>query len=255
LQRWEAAGLITELTSDGIFTTVGTYSNAPLFFLHRTFYEYLAAGGLAQQKPWLATALLHVYDPTWQEVLRLLGGQLKERVREYITVLIQENTNDMLCRPFWHALRASREASPGCVPLSWDEGYLCEAITLLCNGSYPCYEHFRLLIVEFGVKAVPALRAALQDPDEDVRKAAAQVLGQIGGSEAVAALGPALQDRDPGVRRAVAVALGQIAQSQGIPVLVTQASRALQQWTRALNVRLQSLLRNTNDNPRVQREG
>jgi HEAT repeat protein len=55
--------------------------------------------------------------------------------------------------------------------------------------------------------AIALFLAILCDPDRDLRQAAAEALGQLGGSRAQAGLLRAVADRDPGVRRAAEVAL------------------------------------------------
>ena len=71
---------------------------------------------------------------------------------------------------------------------------------------------------------VPALAAAIQDKDPEVRSRAADVLGEIGTAlssfAAVAALVPALQDKDPEVRSRAARALGLISSIESLPHLV-----------------------------------
>jgi HEAT repeat protein len=74
------------------------------------------------------------------------------------------------------------------------------------------------------VAAVPLLVDCLQDVRLDIRKAAATALGMIGARAATAGLGAVVQtaDADPELRRLAADALGEIADPASIPIL-TQA--------------------------------
>ncbi len=65
-------------------------------------------------------------------------------------------------------------------------------------------------LVALGEPSVEPLCATLRSPDADVRKLAADALGEIGDARAVAALGPAIADADRNVRAAAAEALGKI---------------------------------------------
>ncbi|MCI0727447.1 MAG: HEAT repeat domain-containing protein, partial [Chloroflexi bacterium] len=69
--------------------------------------------------------------------------------------------------------------------------------------------------------ALPALLAALQDEQWDVREAAAGALGQIRDAAALPALLAALQDEHGHVREAAAGALGQIGDAAAAPALLT----------------------------------
>jgi HEAT repeat protein len=69
--------------------------------------------------------------------------------------------------------------------------------------------------VQIGAPAVEPLAAALRDEDKDVRRAAAQALGQISDARAVEPLIVALKDKDEYVREAATDALGRI----GVPAV------------------------------------
>jgi len=59
------------------------------------------------------------------------------------------------------------------------------------------------------IAAIPSLRQLVDDPRSGVRETATQALGNIANPAARQALQAALQSRDPNVRRAAAEALGQ----------------------------------------------
>jgi HEAT repeat protein len=64
-----------------------------------------------------------------------------------------------------------------------------------------------------------ALIQALKDEDENVRKAAAEALGELGDRRAVPALIQALKDEDGSVRGAAAWALGKLGDRRAVPAL------------------------------------
>ena len=66
---------------------------------------------------------------------------------------------------------------------------------------------------------VPALVAALKDPSPEVRRAAAQSLGQIGDRRATSGLLGVLGDDDPGVRTQAIEALGELQDPRAIEAL------------------------------------
>ena len=75
-------------------------------------------------------------------------------------------------------------------------------------------------LVSIGVPAVQPLIAALGDGDEDVRRAAAGALGQIGDPRAVEPLIAALRDKNSDVRRRAAEALGKLRDARAVDPLI-----------------------------------
>jgi len=216
-----AAVLIAQLKRDGILITAGEYRDGPLLFLHRTFHEYLAASALAQQENWRAIALAHVYDPAWQEVLRLLGGVLGEHTRAYIAALLRENAHDLLCRPLGHAVRVIVEAPPGQVPLALSESLLEQVLALyLAPPAWTSHALWLPLVTYWGESAVPHLALWLQHETPAIRKAVIVALGQTGSAAAVPELLPLLAEEDQGIREAAIVALGQLRAAAAVPHLL-----------------------------------
>ncbi len=70
-------------------------------------------------------------------------------------------------------------------------------------------------------EAIPALIAALNNPEWVVRKAAAEALGKLKAREAIPALIAALKDNDSDVRQVAAKALGELNAQEAIPALIT----------------------------------
>lgn len=97
-------------------------------------------------------------------------------------------------------VRAFREAEPPADP--WVRQYLALALGTLSEAT-----------------AVPALAAALADPDETVRVYAAWALGSIGGEAAVSALGEASRADDAGLRTMAVYGLGAIGDPAGAEAL------------------------------------
>ncbi|MDP3012079.1 MAG: HEAT repeat domain-containing protein, partial [Candidatus Hydromicrobium sp.] len=73
---------------------------------------------------------------------------------------------------------------------------------------------------KIGLPAVEPLIAALKDNDWDVRKVAAEALGEIGDSLAVESLIAALKDKDRDVHYNAAVALGKIRDIRAVEPLI-----------------------------------
>ena len=84
------AELVQELSEgDGLLIKAGAGDDAPYLFLHLTLQEYLTACALArrtepvdldgQQIPeWLKIVKPHLFDPRWEEVIRLLASKLPD---------------------------------------------------------------------------------------------------------------------------------------------------------------------------------
>ena len=91
-----------------------------------------------------------------------------------------------------------------------------------------------------GTEAVPALIAALTDAYVDVRRLAADALGNIGpaAAEAVPALIAALTEADVDVRRLAADALGNIgpAAAEAVPALIAARHWAADDALRKIRV-------------------
>lgn len=78
-----------------------------------------------------------------------------------------------------------------------------------------------IILKDLGVVSVPLLYSLLNDKDEDVRKFAIDLLGEIRETVDPAALVPCLKDPNANVRAAAAKALGLLAYRDGIPALIS----------------------------------
>lgn len=123
LKNAKVTPVVSRLERDGILIKTNEDSDPQLLFLHRTFYEYLAASGLAKRNAAITSALSHVYDARWQEVLRLLGGLLESDTEAYLNALRHENNNDLFYRPLKLAVLAACEVAefPGFVKAVMNE--------------------------------------------------------------------------------------------------------------------------------------
>ena len=81
--------LIDEFQTDGLLIKAGAGVNPPFLFLHLTFQEYLAVCALARRTKlvqmdgkkvpeWLKLVKPHLFDPRWEEVIRLLASKLED---------------------------------------------------------------------------------------------------------------------------------------------------------------------------------
>ena len=82
-------------------------------FLTPILFDYFAAQELgAGGAQGVASAMQHLYDPSWRNVLRLLGGAIPDRqlAEKYIRDLAHANEDDLFCRPLKTAMHAAFEA-------------------------------------------------------------------------------------------------------------------------------------------------
>jgi HEAT repeat protein/DNA-binding winged helix-turn-helix (wHTH) protein len=76
-----AESLIAEMKNVGILTSIAEHGEPKLIFLHRTFQEYLAAGGLAEElkgdsgQVWGGIDR-KAWDPEWEQVMVYLAARL-----------------------------------------------------------------------------------------------------------------------------------------------------------------------------------
>jgi len=81
LQDHGLTSCVAEVILDQILQTSGLLVEGRpgrYLFLHLTFQEYLAACVLAKKKEWLALVKPHLFDPRWEEVIRLLASKLED---------------------------------------------------------------------------------------------------------------------------------------------------------------------------------
>jgi HEAT repeat protein len=190
-------------------------------FLHLTFQEFFTAVGLLSSERFESVALQHLFDPRWEEVLRLgvgymaliqkraqatqriikgvltheaSGGQrfLTEVLQKqvYLAALLASEAGDVLPPPLQEEIARAVVEWSGFMPES--------AVVSLLH---------ELSLTDFAERLRDALLAELQSEDERTRARAVLALGPIGGERAQQALLGAVRDSSSLVRSRVCMAL------------------------------------------------
>ncbi len=127
------SSLIGEFKNAGVLTLASDVDDSPLLLLHFSIQQYLAARALSTREDWLARSVKHVYDPSWQEVLELLGGLLGERLPQYIFTLLRNHDEDLFCRRLLLAIRAAGQGDEGDLPSAYAIMLVDEVIALVVD--------------------------------------------------------------------------------------------------------------------------
>jgi hypothetical protein len=202
--------LLLELTEeDGIIQKFHEEGKQYLF-LHRTFQEYFTACYLQQKiqrdfQAGLELVKAHWWDYNWHETISLLGGLLDNPLP--LIEAIMQKKDDIFWTQLLLAGRCLAECGERQDKLSEK---IIERIYQLWR-SHLKYDFLESSVVALGRSSsamVKKLKTALRDKDGRwVRRELAEALGQIGTSEAIIALINALQDSDDDVRKAATEAL------------------------------------------------
>jgi HEAT repeat protein len=222
-------------------------------FGHLTFQEYYAAWRL--ERWWQedragvwAVVRPRLHAPSWQEPVDLLGSLLgpdegEKLVRRVLRA--RSRYEGVLHRDLRRAARLSGETGVGeelRKRLAWRL-----VRTLRIAAEIGAYRDWRELLTvlgspavtpliralsdsrlevpagvlrEIGVPALPHLIQVLEDHNDDVRRAAASVLGEIGDFQATPHLIRVLEDKDHNTRQAAVRALGKISDPRATPYLI-----------------------------------
>lgn len=86
------------------------------------------------------------------------------------------------------------------------------------------------LLVAFGSPVVPRVAALQRDPDPDIRKFSADILGAVGSRESLLPLLVLLDDPNPNVQHAAAEALGRLGLPEAVPRLTALLSVPGPHW-------------------------
>ena len=203
-------------------------------FLHLTFQEFFAAAGLHAADRFEQEVMRHLYDPRWEEVLRLGVGYLAlvqnrpEAARRFVDRVLKHREKGIRAPlnilPRKHeALAALLAAEAGdALPRDLQR----EIARVFARWALDIPEEVsRRIEAEIGLTdfrelVLPFLLEALNDKQGWIRARAAQALGTLRGDPAVPALLGALKDTDPNVRACVAEALVALRAEAGVPGLL-----------------------------------
>jgi HEAT repeat protein len=185
-------------------------SPVPYLFLHRTFHEYLVArhlASLSEQRRWAVIDAHLWFDPDWEQVIALLGGQLDHP--EWLLRRLLHHGSDLFHMPLLHAGRVAAEtASASAGEIRQVTAGLLELLARPWVGTPDGLMAIRVLNDLVRV-ASPApqigLTRLLDDPHSDVVRAAATALAGTTHEAALTRLTDLLTD--PNARAAAARAL------------------------------------------------
>lgn len=178
--------LVNELTErDGVLVKAGEGENAPYLFLHLTIQEYLTACALAKKEDYLGEVKSHLWDFRWHEVIVFLSGVLENATP--LIELIDQEKDDIFATLL---LLQARCVSEGQGLHEEQVAKVVRRAIETWNKSIRVYgealERNALLILKVlnhGSEITENLLKSLGDQDADVRRAAAEALGQLGVKE------------------------------------------------------------------------
>jgi HEAT repeat protein len=204
-------------------------------FLHITFQEYFATAGLHSDEKFIEEALAHLFDPGWEEIIRLGVGYMAiiQTRPKAATNFIQEVLGAKWDRKPWvvdtlglHIPLAALLCAEGGNVISRDFQCLVArdfATWIFNNDSFVSWAN-RILadisLTDFTDTLAQPFIEALKDEDERVRRRAAEALGKMKAEAAVPQLMEALRDEASFVRRSAVYALGAMKTEAASPSLV-----------------------------------
>lgn len=83
-----------------------------------------------------------------------------------------------------------------------------------------------------GSEDMEAMTSLLKEEDSDIRRFAADIIGEIGDKQGVPALTEALEDKNPNVRSSAANSLGRIKDSRALEPLVRRLEAEREEWVK-----------------------
>jgi HEAT repeat protein len=192
-------------------------------FLHLTFQEFFAAAGLHAEERFAREALKHLFEPRWEEVIRLGVGYMAlvqnrpeearrfvHRVRRYRDKRRPWITDVLRLQVPLAALLAAEagEALPPAEQREMAEEFAEWVLRGLPWTGMTTRVLNEISLTGFRDTAAEPYLASLDAAEAPIRARAVQALGLLKGEKAGHSLLAALKDEDPGVRRSVAEALG-----------------------------------------------
>jgi HEAT repeat protein len=203
-------------------------------FLHLTFQEFFTAVGLHAAEQFEEQALRHLYDPRWEEVLRLGVGYLAlvqnrpEAARRFVDKVLHHRETGarepLNVLPRKHeALAALLAAEAGeALPPGLQREIAETFVRWLLDvpGEVPDRIARELALTEFRELLIPLLRDSLKAMDWWVRVEAVLALGALHAEVAIPALVEALKGDDQHVRAAAAATLAALRAESAAPALI-----------------------------------
>ncbi|MBI4536336.1 MAG: HEAT repeat domain-containing protein, partial [candidate division NC10 bacterium] len=203
-------------------------------FLHLTFQEFFAAAGLHATERFEVEAFRYLFEPRWEEILRLGVGYLAlvqgrpvaakrfiEKVLEHKETGPRAPLNDIPRKQ--DALAALLAAEAGdTLPRDLQQGiaatFACWVLEMPPSISRRYLQE--IAFADLRELVAPPLLGALKNKDESVRSAAAWALGALQVEGADLALLEALKDGEWRVRWAAARGLGALRTEAAVPALI-----------------------------------
>jgi HEAT repeat protein len=209
-------------------------------FLHLTFQEFFTAVGLLSSERFEEVAFEHLFDPRWEEVLRLGVGYMAliqkrsqatqrfiRRVLEHQEQGGRQYVSELLRKQVYLAALLASEAGDT-LPLklqeeiaravaSWNQGMPDEVVKPLLS---------ELALTDFKERLLDVWTAELKSEDEWTRTRAIFALGELGGDRAQAAVLPFLRDTSWWILSALCDALRKLDTPTSVEGLAKLAHKA-----------------------------
>jgi HEAT repeat protein len=189
-------------------------------FLHLSFQEYFTALELRDRLNGMDTIIEHAFDPWWREPLLLYAG-LSQDAAPMIKRIEKDVPEDrfysrlmLMGKCIADALFTETKVKDGVVDRLWE---------LSRKGEYPLLRRLAMEMLSRikPRRAIDQLVGELSDEDYDVRRRAADALGDIGTVEALPPLIETLKTDEYGsVRERAAYALGRIGAVEALRPLI-----------------------------------
>jgi HEAT repeat protein len=203
-------------------------------FLHLTFQEFFAAAGLHAAEKFEEEAFKRLFDPRWEEVIRLGVGYLAlcqkrpTAARQFVEKVFagsEDVSNPWITKDLRRhiplAVLLAAEAGEALPPALQDE--IARAFVAWAE-EFPCMLADRIsteiALTDYRDRLAREYLEALKDKKVSVRARAAAALGQLKAEAALPALLEALKDNNVSVRDRAATGLGQLKAEAALPALL-----------------------------------
>ncbi|XXX81234.1 HEAT repeat domain-containing protein [Sorangium sp. So ce134] len=205
-------------------------------FLHLTFQEFFVAAGLHASERFDELARQHLFDPRWEEVLRLGVGYLAliqkrpKAAQKFVTDVLDHQESGtrswvprLLRKQVPLAALLAAEAGDA-LPAALQERVARELADWLKVAPEPVAEPILrdLALTDFAPRASVACRSLLTDRHPLVRAHGATALGALRSAEAIGELVAALADDADDVRKAAVRALKNMRSHAAVETITTR---------------------------------